>query len=190
MFAAELDQCFDRSRPAVIRSLLPFLLAFSLLAAFAQSAGAAAGDIDPTFGNAGKFFLVVPPPFVNTEGRAMVVQPDGKTVVVGELDGNTVYPTGVVERFTANGAPDPSFGDGGQTLVELGPNTPVSASLDAVALQPDGKIVVAGSVQQGAADKVHKAVARLNANGVIDSSFGSGGNGWAIKVRPSSRSAA
>ena len=92
----------------------------------------------------------------------MAVQPDGKIVVAGFSGGDFA-----VVRYTANGTPDPTFGTGGIITTDIN-----SGSEDygrAMALQPDGKIVVAGS----SGDDF--AVVRYTANGALDTSFGTGG---------------
>jgi len=78
----------------------------------------------------------------------------------------------------APGAPsdlDLSFGDGGLTTVSFAPNTAGGAD---VAVQPDGKIVVAGTaadVPPNPPIGIRFALARLNTNGSLDESFGTGG---------------
>jgi uncharacterized delta-60 repeat protein len=67
-----------------------------------------------------------------------------------------------------NGAPDPTFDGDGTVTIDFGVLSDVA---DSAALQPDGKIVVAGSTQ---ADE-DVAVARLNANGSLDAGFGVAG---------------
>jgi uncharacterized delta-60 repeat protein len=102
------------------------------------------------------------------------VQPDGKIVVVGQCN----RPVDVYEvdfalaRYNADGSLDPTF-DGDGTMI-----TPFRASAlaYAVAVQPDGKIIVAGdsrfSAHEGAADF---AMIRYNPDGSFDSTFGTGG---------------
>ena len=70
------------------------------------------------------------------------------------------------------GALDPSFGTGGKKTVGIDSR---QDSLNAVAIQPDGKIVGAGSSSTGAANTGDQALVRLNVDGSLDSSFGSGG---------------
>ena len=96
--------------------------------------------------------------------RGVAIQGDGKIVVAGGDEGGS---TGmVVERFTPDGSPDPSFGSGG--VVTLLPN--LNAQANAVALQSDGEIVVAGTATSSSFYP-GVALARLNpANGHVDSS--------------------
>jgi uncharacterized delta-60 repeat protein len=66
---------------------------------------------------------------------------------------------------------DPSFAEGGIAVIELG----VSAEAQAVALQADGKIVVAGKRRITHADSYEMLVVRYLADGGLDASFGEGG---------------
>ena len=72
-----------------------------------------------------------------------------------------------VMRLNANGTADTSFGSGGVARAFGG-----SGAANAIGIQPDGRIVVAGSVNP---IDTRIAVARFNSNGSLDTSFGSGG---------------
>ena len=109
-------------------------------------------SLDRTFGNEGKVYVE------GLGANAALLQPDGKIVTVG---GRTVG------RFLPDGTPDPSFGSGGRVTVTLSGST--NGALQAVALQPDGKIVLAGYVNVTGHDDF--AVARLHADGRVDTSF-------------------
>ena len=106
----------------------------------------------------------------------MAIQSDGKIVVVGKAtDGSGSGRGGLlIERFNANGSLDTSFGSGG--VVNL-----LSASFGdgyGVAIQSDGKILATGSddaAGSGGGTTPRVAVARLQSNGSLDPSFGSGG---------------
>lgn len=75
-------------------------------------------------------------------------------------------------RTPAAGALDPTFGTGGKVLTEIGPNYD---SADAVAVQPDGKLVVAGRADMGPGRYDDFALLRYNPDGSLDTGFGSGG---------------
>jgi uncharacterized delta-60 repeat protein len=130
--------------------------------AAAESAG---GDLDPTFGSGG---------LVTTDfaargdfGLAVALQSDGKLVVAGNSSRTDVFNVDfAVARYNADGSLDPTFGSGGEVLTDFG--TRIDAAFD-VAVQPDGKIVAVGN---SASDF---AVARYNADGSLDASFGRGG---------------
>jgi uncharacterized delta-60 repeat protein len=120
-------------------------------------AGAAAGDLDPSFGSGGKVFT----DFGLADGAyGVVVQPDGKIVAVGYA--NTGGYAFLLARYNPDGSLDPTFGAGGKVRTEG------TGLAHAVVLQPDGKIVVAGA--SGAF-----VVARYHPDGSLDSSFGAGG---------------
>ena len=115
------------------------------------------GTLDPGFG-AGGVVRTSPPAFL----QAGVLQPDGKMVVVGS---NGALDDLVVFRYLATGAPDPGFGGGGFVQTDLGGVDQAYA----VALQPDGRIVVAGRTNDAL------AVVRYRADGTLDPAFGTGG---------------
>ena len=74
-----------------------------------------------------------------------------------------------ITRLLDSGAVDGSFGLAGTTLVDAGGSNGEGADL---ALQPDGKIVVAGATSAGNRDML---VARFQPAGVLDTTFGVGG---------------
>src|SRR6267143_2383483 len=118
----------------------------SLLFALAASVSAAPGNLDPTFGNGG---IVITTGFNgNNKGTslyaalAMAIQPDGKIVVVGEgFTGGDHWWDFAVVRYNPDGSLDDSF-RGGIIHTEVGNYADIAFS---VAIQTDGKIVVAGS---------------------------------------------
>jgi uncharacterized delta-60 repeat protein len=120
------------------------------------------GTIDSTFGSQGSTTLGPP-----SAAWGMVLQPDGKIVLAGE-DGTSASDPYLAARVLPNGSLDPSFGQGGTVTVPIG----AKAFCDAIALQPDGKIILTGNAftNTGVA-----ATVRLNANGSLDGSFGSSG---------------
>jgi uncharacterized delta-60 repeat protein len=138
--------------------------------AVGSPASAVAGRLDSTFGGDGKVTTGV------TAGDAaaadILVQPDGKIVAAGSSD-----PTGSgVERFTlvrylTDGTLDPAFG-GGMVRTSFGEK---SAGVQGVALQPDGKIVAAGTAEILPSETSRFAIARYTTEGVLDPSFGEDG---------------
>ncbi len=106
------------------------------------------GSLDTTFGNAGIANLQL-------NGAVMALQPDGKIIVAGQ--GPATSSTSLA-RLTSNGQLDSTFGTGGMApLQTFGP--------DAIALQADGKILVASG----------SLLARYNTNGSVDKTFGISG---------------
>jgi uncharacterized delta-60 repeat protein len=124
------------------------------------------GTPDPAFGNGGRVAI-------NFGGGIALdgaLQPDGKIVVVGRA--NSIDPTadfGLV-RFDTQGNPDPAFGIGGKVATDFAGDFDAATG---VAIQSDGKIVVAGRATIGG--NADFAVARYDANGVLDPTFGMGG---------------
>jgi uncharacterized delta-60 repeat protein len=150
-------------------------LALTVLSIFGMSSStalAAPGDLDTSFGAGGKTRVDFGG---NDYGLALALQPDGRIVVAGDnADAIGIPNDFAVARILAQGVLDPSFAAGGKFLGDFGG---VDYG-DAVALQPDGRIVVAGS--SDATDPNNDiAVARLFPQGGFDSSFGSGGKSLA-----------
>jgi uncharacterized delta-60 repeat protein len=120
------------------------------------------GRLDPSFGVRGRATLSLG----NYDyAKAVVIQPDGKIVVAGYTGiGNAT--NFMIARFTTSGALDNTFGFGGFNALDFmgGPDFGW-----ALALQPDGKILVAGTVFNGARNVY--GVARFNSNGTVDNSF-------------------
>jgi uncharacterized delta-60 repeat protein len=109
-----------------------------------------------------------------TEAPALAMQPDNKIVVAGtRIEAGTGRQTWGVYRFGEHGATDTTFGGtpapGTTTLV---PGTG-NAMPKAMALQADGKIVIAGHAYSGTKPIV--AVARLNPDGSPDTTFDADG---------------
>jgi uncharacterized delta-60 repeat protein len=128
----------------------------------AQSGLPNPGDLDPAYGTGGKVRTVFTPT-ANMGGAAL--QPDGKTVVAGVAGTTDPY---IVARYTSDGSPDPTFGSSGGKQT-----SPFIVSSHAVAIQPDGKIIVGGVGQSPLPFSV--ALFRLNPDGSTDTTFGSSG---------------
>ena len=96
-----------------------------------------AGVLDTIFGTSG---IVITDIGTGTADQAnsVVVQPDGKIVVAGSSASDFA-----VLRYTSAGVLDTTFGTSGKKVVDIGTGTADQA--DCVAIQPDGKIVVAGN---------------------------------------------
>ena len=107
-----------------------------------------AGTLDTSFGGTGQ---VITNLGTWTEPQGLAVQSDLKTVVVGlEQVSNSSLPSLTLFRYNVDGSLDTTFGSGGEVV--LATNSIVqtySQHSAAVALQPDGKIVVATSTATG-----------------------------------------
>jgi uncharacterized delta-60 repeat protein len=133
---------------------------------FGSDGLARSGEIDPSFGIAGR--TLIDPQQGRTEILALAVQPDGKIIAVGSTQPSPpASPRKLtVWRHLPHGSPDLTFGVGGAVQANFAAE---SSSGNAVVLQSNGQIVVAGS----AGDLF--AMARLNMDGSLDTTFGAGG---------------
>jgi uncharacterized delta-60 repeat protein len=120
------------------------------------------GLLDPTFGSGG---IVNLPSTTDAFASAVVVQPDGKVVIAGSGSKGMS-----VQRLNRDGSLDTTFNKTGSVTIQADN----SDHPNAVALQPDGKILVGGGAMShnGAFEDL---IARLNPNGTLDSTFGSKG---------------
>lgn len=111
------------------------------------------GSFDNSFSGDGKLLT----DFGGTDDRAaaIAIQADGKVILAGVSGGKFA-----VARYTINGTPDISFDADGLQTTAFSSNDSVSS----VAIQPDGKIIVAGT-----------GIVRYNANGSLDLSFDTDG---------------
>jgi uncharacterized delta-60 repeat protein len=128
------------------------------------------GALDLSFGDQGLVSNDYEPGFGDNFGHKLALQDDGKIVVACVLYDGTFARMGVY-RYLTSGILDVTFGNGGLALASdlLG----TSAGYD-IAVQADGKIVVAGAAQTGDDDNGF-AVARFLPNGQPDVSFGTQG---------------
>lgn len=136
---------------------------------FTVTVRGAAGRVDTSFASGGK---AVTPVGAGEDGaNAVAVQADGKLLVAG-----TVATAGGTQlalvRYGRDGSLDTRFGNGGKVMMAVGNGRDDAAN--AVAVQPDGKIVVAGSALQTGTG-LDFAVLRFHADGTPDGSFGQGG---------------
>lgn len=148
--------------------------------------GAAGGELDSSFGEAGRV-IVTPPPDAGEWGTAHAVLPDGGVVVAGTAAPARSGYAFLVLRLLPDGRLDPSFGSGGRVwtdLVTVGwPGLEGAVAGDAVSLgtsaayavgiQADGRILVAGTTASGASSAF--ALVRYLPDGRLDPDFGSGG---------------
>ena len=127
------------------------------------------GAPDTTFGGDG---VVTGGPM---EFHALALAPGGAAVAAGVTPDRG--PFGSVDvllaRYIAAGSPDPSFG-GGDGLVTTDIIGPAFNRARAVAVQADGKVLLGGEVESGNDRVTDFGIARLNADGTPDSSFGWG----------------
>jgi uncharacterized delta-60 repeat protein len=127
------------------------------------------GDLDTGFGTGGKVTTAINA--ASDEAYAVAVQSDGKILVGGTTEaGASGYDFALV-RYNANGSLDTGFGTGGKVTTAFG-NGPDKAY--AIAVQSDGKIVLGGEASFTTTG-YDFALARYNADGSLDTGFGTGG---------------
>ena len=162
--------CWSASSPQFTD---PDTINFVALARFSSS-----GVPDATFGTDGKLtFLPGPTPQDGgggDESRAVLIQPaDQKILVAGNWDPTTAAAQQIfLARFDSAGVADPGFGTAGIALLNLPGLT--HATAEALVLQADGSIVVAGSA--GPSGSSQGIIFRLTSTGTLDPTFATGGD--------------
>jgi uncharacterized delta-60 repeat protein len=158
-----------RSLPAVALSVVTSLFWQP------RPALAMAGDLDLSFGSSGTVITNFTGTGLFERGEyisSVALQSDGKIVTAGYALGQFA-----LARYNEDGSLDSSFGTEGKvttSFFNVGVNVLAGAFASAVMIQPDGRIVAAGTAQR--ADQIQDfAVARYQANGTLDPAFGSGG---------------
>ena len=122
------------------------------------------GSLDTTFGASGR--ITTDFSAGNDGARGITLQSDGKILLGGYAFNGTSFDFAVA-RYNTDGTLDTTFNGTGKVLVDIGTNS--SDSGRSIFLQPDGRILVAG--WSDAAGTNDFALARLNANGSLDTSF-------------------
>lgn len=164
-------------------------LLFSTTQALKRSFPLVEGYLDQSYGTAknGTSFIpfsIAGSTTINDTCQAVALQSDGKMVVAGyTTNGTAAYIA--VARYASTGQLDPSFGQSGNragtqyipfSISGVSNNSSVCDQATAVAIQPDGKIVVAGfSTNTSTKKPCYCALARFTAAGKLDTSFGQSG---------------
>ncbi len=145
------------------------------------------GSFDPTFGTGGQVRTEIagltPTDMVLLGDGSVVV---GGTVANGREDDAHLHPhPGVLARYTAAGALDPSFGGAGTGVFDITDDVAHRFSFGGLAAAPDGKLIVVGSHVEPGPDgtipafgehhDLGAAVLRFNPDGTLDADFGTGG---------------
>jgi uncharacterized delta-60 repeat protein len=125
------------------------------------------GTLDNSFGTNG--IVITDVGSVSEFANSLVIQSDGKIVVAGHTTIGTQYDFALV-RYNSNGSLDNTFGTSGIVKTDIGTSNDEAYS---VALQSDGKILVAGGSYNGS--NFDFALVRYNSDGSLDNSFNSSG---------------
>ncbi len=141
-----------------------FLFSFCTLSVISQP-----GSLDLTFGENG--IAILPQTPDEEQAYKIAVQQDGKIIITGFVNAGGGQDF-LVTRYLPNGSLDPDFGMNGIVRYDFG--TVADVGVDLV-LQPDGKILVGGYVNNVNITYDDYAMLRLNPDGSPDNSFGSGG---------------
>jgi uncharacterized delta-60 repeat protein len=131
---------------------------------------------DTTFGTGGKSSTNFGVAARADAIQSIVRQPDGKLVTVGYTYASNDTPNSVLVRYNPDGSLDTTFGTGGFVFADFGDGG--EDALNAVVLQPDGKLVVAGYAtltDDLFATNDAFLLARYNSDGTLDATFGTGG---------------
>lgn len=143
--------------------LLTSLLIFIVNISFAQP-----GTLDLSFGTNGVVLTDIGTS--NDLGRASALQSDGKIIIVGSSKNNNAPNDFILIRYDTNGSVDSSFGQNGILTTSFGL---YDDTANAIGIQTDGKIIVAGHSYNGANNDI--AIARYNADGTLDVTFDNDG---------------
>jgi len=129
------------------------------------------GTVDASFGGDG--VVSVDLPGITASTKVMGQQGFGSVVVAGRAwrDDDPNRGFFAIARYLSDGTLDSSFGSGGYILDDFGAPR---ATINALVVQPDGKLVVAGNVET-TPGVTNAAFSRFNANGSLDPTFGQNG---------------
>jgi uncharacterized delta-60 repeat protein len=170
----------DASGHVIVAGTASGFLSGSYSGSFAVTRLNSDGSLDNSFGSGGKAIV----PHFSTGGGdydnalGLALDTSGRLVLAGSasdyVSGYGYTHRFAVARLNANGSLDSSFGSGGQTTVSFSTGGYDNSNAVGLALDASGRLVVAGTAY-GYSDGSRFAVTRLNGDGSLDSSFGSGG---------------
>ena len=129
------------------------------------------GTLDTTFGDNGYFSFLIGQ---ETYGVESAITADGKIIVAGIEYVQDYTADFMVLRLNTDGTLDTTFGTDGYTLVDIGG---VDQITQALAVQPDGKILISGTSKDTETPNYNNAptILRLNADGSLDETYGQNG---------------
>jgi uncharacterized delta-60 repeat protein len=135
------------------------------------------GSFDSGFGNSGRIWFrgyYANNPALDAIAYAVKIDSQGRIVIAGLSQFNGQDSDFLVARLLPNGMPDTTFGLNGTRAIAFDQADPKHDVAFDLALESDGKILLAGSASRSAsADSF--AVTRVSASGALDAAFGSSG---------------
>ncbi|MER7463030.1 calcium-binding protein [Streptomyces sp. NPDC097981] len=167
--ASTVGTVFHSAVRSGVRAGVAVAASLALVVVLPGVARAAPGDLDPSFGTGGK---VVTDLSAFDDSQGMAVQSDGKVVTAGTSYAFEGPGDFAVVRYNADGSPDTGFGTDGVAVTDVGGGNDEAGG---VAVQPDGKILVAGRSDLPDGTRGRFVLVRYNADGSLDTGFGSGG---------------
>lgn len=156
----------DRAHSVKLQTDGKIVISGSSNHAFAVLRCNANGSLDTSFNGTGKVITSIGDRFAF--GNSLALQSDGKIVVAGESFNVSSPASFAVVRYNTNGSLDTSFNSTGKVTTSIGSANDIGNS---VAIQIDGKIVVAGQSGITTGGSSRFAVVRYNANGSLDTTF-------------------
>lgn len=130
------------------------------------------GTLDTGFGTDGTVIISYATTFEDFQ-HGLAILSDGKILVSGDVYKPLANESDfAVFRFNSNGSRDTSFGTDGVAVAQVSRRDDYGYTMQ---VQPDGKIVVVGFVRKADPLTSDVGVARFNADGTIDTAFGTNG---------------
>jgi len=130
------------------------------------------GSLDTSFNGSGIVYSGISSGGTD-EGWFVLVQPDGKILTGGRTwDSISNYSAFGIARHHSDGSLDTAFGAGGKVVTNIGSGDDIAYD---AALQPDGKVILAGYAAAWNNSSANAALVRYNTDGSLDNTFGNGG---------------
>ncbi|MGH8047751.1 MAG: hypothetical protein ACREKL_10930 [Chthoniobacterales bacterium] len=132
------------------------------------------GTLDSTFGTGGKAFI----DFGGYDSSTVLILQGDKILVAGSSNGNSIGFHTALARYNSDGTPDTTFGEMSNGQATFAAVSDVFTSNDSdfgMAVQPDGKIVLSGLTSDSGAHTQGFLLERYNADGTLDTAFGTEG---------------
>ena len=152
------------------------------------------GSLDTTFSGDGRVTVDFGDLNNGAGNHGLAIQTDGKIVIAGFMDNGSDYDFAVY-RLNPNGSLDPTFHGDGKLNFGFGSGR-YDIGMD-LAIQSNGKMVVVGETCDAGASNCNFAIARVNADGILDTTFSGDGktvtnfgaddHGFAVAIQSNGR---